>query len=178
MASRSTSASDRATLAALAAILALVLCAACAEGRLTGTEAPPPYARVAVTAVMPAQLAEQTRTLVVTARYVRAAAQPVAVPLDSTAVAVTAGSAVDVPVQINLTACLADPAREVPVFANGAPAPSAAPACLLHLGLALLDGSGAVIARTQALALASAGATVAVGPLAFQASTSVALAPD
>jgi hypothetical protein len=167
VASRSTSASDRATLAALAAILALVLCAACAEGRLTGTEAPPPYARVAVTAVMPAQIAVQTRTLVVTAGYVRAAAQPVAVPLDSTAVAVTVGAAVDVPVQINLTACLADPAREVPVFANGTSAPGTAPACLLHLGLALVDASGAVLARAQALVIASAGATVTAGPVTF-----------
>jgi len=176
--SRSTSASERATLAALAALLALVLCAACAEGRLTGAEAPPPYARVAVTAVMPAQLAVQTRTLVVTAGYVRAAAQPVAVPLDSTAVAVTVGAGVDVPVQINLTACLADPAHEVPVFVNGAPAPSATPACLLHLGLALADASGAVLARATALVLASAGQTVAVGPLTFQAPSSTASPPD
>jgi hypothetical protein len=177
VASRSTSASERATFAALAALLALVLCAACAEGRLTGAEGPAPYARVAVTAVMPAQLAAQTRTLVVTAGYVRAAAQPVAVPLDSAAVAVTVGPAVDVPVQINLTACLADPAHEVPTFVNGAPAASTAPACLLHLGLALLDASGAVIARTQVLVLASAGATVTAGPVAFQA-PSAAAPPD
>jgi hypothetical protein len=125
------------------------------------------YARIAVTAEMTAHVAAQTRTLVVTAAYARASAPTVPLRLDSTAVIVTAGGGTDVPVQINLTACLADPMREaaaVPVASAGTAA-----VCQLHLGLALLDGSGVVIARAQVVVPASAGATVAAPPVTFVA---------
>jgi len=137
-----------------AAVVTLAALAACAEGKLpTGPAPGAAYTRLALDVRVSAAAAG--RSLSVAAAYARVGT-PGLIPLDSATVALGATPAA-MPLQLNVSACVMDPQRELP---NGTSAESDAAkgVCVLHLTVTLLDASGAPLSQATLAVVTTAGA--------------------
>ncbi len=110
-----------------------------------------------------------------TSYYAHAGAASSLIPLDSSTITLN-GTETDLPVNIDIAGCLADPARELPA---GLGTSDAASTCILHVSLALYDASGHLLDQVTLAPITVTPGAQATAPAVQIGSTvtSVAVTP-
>jgi hypothetical protein len=138
----------------------LLASAACVEGGLPSQARGPRPASVRLS--ISAEVSSAGRTMKVVAMYARAGAPATLIPIDSTILTLT-GTETQLPVSLDIAACVADAGRELPA---GVAATDTPPVCVLHISLALYDASNVLIDQVLLAPLAARPGEEASAPTA------------